>query len=106
MDLKDKIKSELHKVYGKFETVLEIEYEARITQSLLTGDTKNKEEWVTYNQVILELKNNIKNMLIVKQLQYELTNDTNPNEVCIGVLQSLKFKTEELDRLYYKIINF
>ena len=106
MELKGKIKTALKEVYGNFETGLEIEYETRITETLLTGDTKNKEEWATYNQVMLELKHNLKNMLKVKQLQYELTDNANPNEVCIGIIKGLEIKTDELNRLYYKIMNF
>ena len=45
-------------------------------------------------------------MLKVKELQYKLTENTNPNEVCIEVLETVKERTPELERLYYKIKNF
>jgi hypothetical protein len=106
MELKDKIKIALSEVYGEFKTGLEIQYEARLTETLLTGDTRNREEWVTYNQVMIELKHNLKDMLRVRQLQYELTDDSRPNEVCLGIIKDLGVKTTELDRLYYKIMNF
>ena len=106
MDLKNKIKVELTKVYGEFETGLEVEYETVVTNNLLFGDIQNRKEWVTYNQVIIELKHNLKDMLKVKQLQYELTDNNNPKSVCIGVLKELEDKSSELDRLYYKIIDF
>lgn len=106
MELKDKIKKALKEVYGDFETNLEVEYENRVTSSLLTGDTKNREEWSTYNQVMLELKHNLKDTLKVKQLQYELTEDSDPNKVCIGLISGLKIKSKELERLYFKIMNF
>tara|TARA_R110000772_G_scaffold17946_1_gene49755 strand:+ start:9367 stop:9687 length:321 start_codon:yes stop_codon:yes gene_type:complete len=106
MVIKDKIRRILREVYGDFNTSLEIEYENTITENLLTGTYKDKLEWVTYNQVILEVKHNVKNMLKVKQLQYELTENRNPNEVCINVLNGLNPKTQELERLYYKIKGF
>jgi len=106
MGLKKKIKKELTKVYGDFETGLEVEYETVVTNNLLFGNNQDREEWVTYNQVIIELKHNLKDMLKVKQLQYELTDNNNPKTVCIGVLKELEDKSTELDRLYYKIIDF
>lgn len=106
MELKDKIKKALNDVYGNFETNLEVEYETTITDNLLNGNRQNRMEWATYNQVIIELKHNLKNMLKVKQLQYELTDDKDPNEVCISVIDGLNVKTEELNRLYDKIMNF
>ena len=106
MDLKNKIKKALTEVYGNFETELEIEYETRITENLLHGNRQDRIEWATYNQVIIELKHNLKNMLKVKQLQYELTDGKNPNEVCINVIDGLKIKSDELERLYVKIMNF
>ena len=46
-------------------------------------------------------------MLKVKELQYKLTEDNaNPTMSCIDVLDSLKNRSEELERLYYKIKNF
>ena len=56
--------------------------------------------------MILELKNNLKDMLKVKELQYKLTENINPNEVCLDFLNTLKIKTPELERLQYKIMNF
>jgi hypothetical protein len=106
VELKDKIKNKLREVYGGFQTYLEYEYENRITENLCTGTNKSKEEWLTYNQVILELKHNLKDMLKVKELQYRLTENEEPNEVCISLIESLSTKTPELERLYYKIINF
>jgi hypothetical protein len=55
---------------------------------------------------MLELKNNLKDTLKVKELQYKLTDDVDPNEVCIEIIETLEIKTPELDRLYNKIKNF
>ena len=67
----------------------------------------DKRKWITYNQVLLELKHNIKDMLKVKELQYKLTEEnTNPRISCIDVLDSLKNRSDELERLYNKIRNF
>ena len=106
MDIKGKIRKVLREYYGDFNTYLEHEYENKLTENLILGNLDKKKAWVTYNQVILELKNNLKDMLKVKELQYKLTENTNPNEVCIEVLETVKERTPELERLYYKIKNF
>ena len=45
-------------------------------------------------------------MLKVKELQYRLTEEGNPNDVCIEVIEPVKDRSPELERLYYKIRNF
>lgn len=106
MDIKAKIRITLREQYGDFNTNLEHEYETKLTENLAIGDIDNKRAWLTYNQVILELKHTLKNMLKVKELQYKLTDDVNPNEVCISVIEDVKTQTPELERLYNKIANF
>lgn len=106
MELKEKIRLALREHYGEFNTYLENEYEVKLTENLLSGDLSEKRAWLTYNQVILELKNNLHDMLKVKELQYKLTEDADPNDIVINVLEELKDKTAELERLYYKIKNF
>jgi hypothetical protein len=106
MNIKDKIKKTLRTEYGDFKTHLEHIYEDKVTDILIDGDIKNKKAWLTYNQVILELKHSIKDNLKVKELQYKLTDNLDPNEVCIEVMEDVKHRSPELERLYYKIINF
>lgn len=106
MNLKEKIRMVLREHYGDFDSYLEHEYENKITENLILGDIEEKQAWATYNQVILELKNTLKDNLKVKELQYKLTEDINPNEVCIQVIEPIKTKSPELERLYYKIKNF
>ena len=106
MDIKAKIRESLREQYGDFETNLEHEYETKLTENLFVGDIEKKRAWLTYNQVILELKHALKNTLKVRELQYKLTDDSNPNEVCISVLEDVKNQTAELERLYIKITNF
>ena len=106
MELKTKIKSKLREVYGDFQTYLEYEYGNQITENLFSGTNESKEEWLTYNQVILELKHNLKDMLKVKELQYRLTESVQPREDCMDFMEGIKTKTPELERLYYKIRNF
>jgi hypothetical protein len=106
MDLKVKIRQVLREHYGDFETILEHQYEDKLTKNLIYGQIKEREAWVTYNQVILELKHSLKDMLRVKELQYRLTDDCNPKEIVIEALETIKNFTPELDRLYYKIKNF
>ena len=106
MNINAKIREKLREAYGSFDTYLEHQYEDKITENLFNGDYKVKSEWATYNQVILELKHNIKDALKVKELQYKLTDNVPPNEACIQVLKELKNLTPELSRLYNKINNF
>lgn len=115
MDLRDKIKKELRESYGNFETYLEAKYEETIVEKLyeenltrrLNSDKLSiKKAWVTYNQVIIEFKDNLKDMVKVKELQYRLTDKENPNQVCIDVIQEVKQRSPELERLYNKIRNF
>lgn len=105
MGLRFKIRKLLREHYGKFETYLEHAYENKLTENLIAGNIENKRAWITYNQVILELKHSLKDMLKVKELQYKLTETTNPNEVCIEVIEDVKHRSPELERLYYKITN-
>jgi hypothetical protein len=105
MDLKPKIRKVLREHYGEFETYLEHRYEEVLTENLISGSTKIKEAWATYNQVVLELKNSIQNTLKLKELQYKLTDDSNPNDVCIEVIFEIKDTSTELKRLYEKIKN-
>lgn len=106
MTLKDKIRTALREHYGDFNTYLEHEYENKITENLIAGDMEERRAWVTYNQVVLEFKNTLKDSLRVKELQYKLTDDLDPNEACIEVIEPVKHKSPELERLYNKIINF
>ncbi len=107
MNIKAKIRQKLVEVYGEpFNSYLEHEYEKKITENLINGDLKSKKEWVTYNQVILELKHNIKDALKVKELQYKLTDNESPSKACIEVIKEVKLLSPELFRLYEKIINF
>ncbi len=106
MILKDKIRSVLREHYGEFDSVLEHHYEDKVTNYIFEGDNEIRQAWVTYNQVILELKNTLKDMLKVKELQYKLTEDTNPNSVCIEVIENIRHQSPELTRLYEKIKTF
>ena len=106
MKLKNKIRKRLQEHYGVFDSYLELKYEIVITEQLLNGDSVKKHEWATYNQVILELKDNIQDMLKVKELQYKLTESLSPKEDCIQILEDVKDVSPELQRLYYKIKNF
>ena len=106
MEVRDKIRVKLREAYGGVETYLENTYEEHLTENIYISTVDNKKKWMTYNQVILELKHNLKDMLRVKELQYKLTETKNPSNTCIEVLNSLSNLTPELDRLYNKIRNF
>lgn len=115
MTLREKIKKELRESYGDFETYLEnryeeiiIEklYEENLTKRLSSEKLRIKKAWVTYNQVIIEFKDNLKDMVKVKELQYRLTDKEDPNDVCIRIIKGVKERSPELERLYNKIVNF
>lgn len=106
MDIRSKIRKVLREQYGTFETFLEHEYENKVTANLVNGNPNDKKAWATYNQVILELKHSIKDNLRVKELQYKLTDNTDPKRVCIEVIREIKHVSPELERLYHKIKNF
>lgn len=106
MNLKEKIRNVLREQYGDFSTHLEHVYEDKVTQQLTSKDIKKRKAWATYNQVVLELKNSIKDTLRVKELQYKLTENSDPNTVCIEVINEIENFSPELERLYYKIQNF
>jgi hypothetical protein len=106
MCLKSNIRQLLREHYGDFVTNLEHQYETKLTENLILGSINKKKEWITYNQVVLEVKNSLKDNLRVKELQYKLTENINPNDVCIEILEDIKDVNSELQRLYYKIKNF
>jgi len=103
MDIRSRIKHELRKRYGNFETYLESKYEDILTDKLLSS---KKLEWSTYNQVVLELKHSLNDQLRVKELQYWLTDSDNPTQSCLNVLENVFSDNAELRRLYEKITNF
>lgn len=104
--MKDRIREILREVNGTVDTYLEEKFESKVLESVSTKNKKRAEAWLTYNQVILELKHNIKDALRAKELQYRLTDSENPNRVCLDVLADIKRNSPELERLYYKIMNF
>ena len=106
MDIRGKIRQVLREQYGEFNTHLEHVYEETVTKKLSDKNIKNRKAWATYNQVVLELKHSLKDNLRVKELQYKLTEDSDPNQVCIDVINEVKNFSPELERLYYKIVNF
>lgn len=106
MDIKSKIRLALRESYGEISTYLEHQYEDKLTENLVNGNKQKQKEWITYNQIIIELKHSLKDMLKVKELQYKLTENSNPNEVCIEVLEGVKGINPELERLYFKVKNF
>ena len=105
--MKTRIKKALREFYGNFETFLENDYETLMVEKI--SIPSERKEWATYNSVLLELKNNLKNQIRVKQLQYRLTDDEDPKNVILEVLGEIKTKgkySTELERLRNKINNF
>jgi len=110
MELKTKILKLLREGYGEFDSHLEVQYQETVsnnlTKSQQSNNRNNVREWVTYNQVILEFKNNLRDFSKVKELQYRITDQEDPTEVCIEVIKESKQRSPELNRLYFKLMNF
>lgn len=106
MLLKDRIKFQLEKVYGKYETCLETTYGDKIIYEILSSSYDKKVEWATYNQVIVELKRNLELRLNLQELLYRITDEENPTDACISVLNEIHEKSPELKRLYEKVKTF
>ena len=106
MSIRAKIKKLLRENYGEFNTNLEHQYESKLTETLVRGSQEDRQAWITYNQVILELKNTLKSTLKVNELQYKLTDNGDPNTVCIEVMEEIKQENPEIERLYHKIKSF
>lgn len=106
MELRDRIKFHLRQSYGDFNTILENQYNNLLTEHLLNNDKNGREVWLTYNQVILELKHSLKNVLKVQELQYRLTDGEYSKDSVIKIIEEVKTTSPELNRLYYKIKNF
>ena len=106
MDTRAKIREVLKQHYGEFKTNLEHQYEDKITENLSSDSFQNRDTWATYNQVLLELKHSLKDMLRVKAVLYHLTDDSEPNQAIIQVMEDVKTSNPEMERLYWKIMNF
>lgn len=90
---------------GSSVTTLELQYEDRLLNSIAFGGIESASKWLTYNQVIIELKKTNCNETRLKEILYRLTDGENPNDVFMSVLNGVVLNAE-LDRLYNKIINF
>ena len=106
MNIKNKIKSVLTDNYGEFSSYLEKLYEEKLTEKLSSDYILDKKIWATYNQVVIELKLQFNNDLLLKEFLYIITDDNISNETIIFFIEKIENKTNELDRLYDKIKNF
>lgn len=107
MQLKHRIEKELRSAYGgEFESYLEIRYKEIILKHLMSGDIELQMQWLTYNQVLVEIKNVIKDELRTKELLYMLTDVDLPNISCVKIIDKMETINDELVRLRNKIINF
>ena len=83
------------------------EYKKRkVFEIIFDGNLISGEDLLKYFKLKYNHGSEFIKQLRVKELQYKLTETTNPNETCIEVLSSLSNLTPELDRLYNKIRNF
>ncbi len=92
--------------YGNFDTKLECQYSETIVDEIANNKVSTVREWLTYHQVIIELKKTSDTLKEAKELQYRISDGEYPKTVCLDVLSSLKSTNAELVRLYEKIQNF
>ena len=102
----EKIKSLLSKVYGEFNSYLEKKYEEKLLDILINGSAYDKYKWITYNQILVELRNIKKDKNITNNLLYILTDDGDPTKSCLNFLNDINEKNKELERLEDKLRNF
>ena len=105
-ELRSKIKKVLREHFISNDSLVEQQYVDKITKVLLESTDYERRKWVTYNQVILEVRDSIKDMLKVQELQYKLTESHNPKNDCINLIYNYKDFTPEMKRLYDKISLF
>lgn len=101
-----RIREVLNEYNGLFSTALEMQYESKLVDSLMRESYDMKHEWATFNQVVIELKNNLHEHQLAKELQYRLSDYESPKNACIDVISHTKSVSPELQRLYEKIQNF
>jgi hypothetical protein len=101
-----KIREVLAEQFGVGESHLEVQYENTLVEGLMEECFDTKHEWATYNQVVVELKNNLKEYQLAKELQYRLSDYESPKNACIDVITNTRTVSPELQRLYEKITNF
>lgn len=106
MSIKNKIKSVLIENYGEFVSVLEVQYFEKLSEKLSSNSTVEQNIWATYNQVILEVKRNFNDTLLLQKLLYVLSDDEITNDYVLNIIDNIEEKTPELDRLHIKIKNF
>lgn len=102
----EKIKEILKKVYGEFNSYLEKKYEEKIIDILVNGTAYDKYKWITYNQILIELRNSKNTKDRIDELLYKLTETNDPKNATISFLDTIDNKNNELTRLYDKLINF
>ncbi len=106
MKTKDLITKKLNEAYGGYKSKLEVDYFNKLTDNLMSGDINKQREWLTYNQVVLELKNTLNDIKSVEELQYYLYESVKPNITCVELLKKRNNLNDELVRLYNKILSF
>jgi|APGre2960657404_1045060.scaffolds.fasta_scaffold418911_1 hypothetical protein len=96
----------LRSTYGDFNTQLEHQYSDRIIAEISENKVNSVRQWLTYHQVILELKSNLDTLNKSKELQYRISDGENPKSACMKIISEINDCNSELKRLYEKINNF
>lgn len=103
---RDHILRVLRSSYGDFNTTLDNQYSNTIVNEISDNKTNVIREWLTYHQVILELKKTDTTVAKAKEIQYRITDGEHPKNVCLDVIKELTDSNSELKRLFTKINNF
>jgi len=96
----------LRSTYGDFNSQLEHQYSDTLISEISENKVSTVREWLTYHQVILELKNSPDTLNKSKELQYRISDGENPKSACMKIISEIKDCNPELKRLYEKINNF
>lgn len=103
--MKEKIRVILRELYGPETTNLDKVSIDVITEGLLLEEWFEKEKWATYNQVLLEIKL-LGDTDKMRELQYFMSDDIDPKNICINIINKIDNKSTELLRLLEKIKTF
>lgn len=95
----------LEEQLGKVQTLLDRELISSLASGLIAADWEEKEEWATYAQVFIELKQTGA-MNHYKKFAYYFTENRNKARVLLILMDGLKYKSDELIRLEGKLRSY
>lgn len=91
---------------GEVESQLDSEMMDFLMIGFEMEDAQDRYVYAVVTNLLVELKDNYPKRY--RELQYRLTDNTcdNPIEPCLDVVRAIKYRSDELDRLYIVLCNF